>query len=80
MNVEINPMRARLLHPSRVDSDAIHALALWLKENSARQVRQPDLRSVLSERYPQGLFSEDEVHALCELMHSTLTPIQASSL
>ena len=69
MNVEINPMGARPLHPSRVDSDAIHALALWLKENGSRQIRQPpDLRSVMSERYPAGLFSEDEVHALCDVL------------
>lgn len=70
MNAEINPMYGRPLHPSRVDGDAIHALALWLKENSTRHVGQPDPRSVLSERYPQGLFSEDEVHALCEMMRN----------
>ena len=70
MNADINLMYTRTFHPLRVDGDAIHALALWLKENSARQVRQPDLRSVLSERYPQGLFSEDEVHALCEVMRN----------
>jgi len=40
-----------------------------LKEHGARQVRrQSDLRSVMSERYPVGLFSDDEVHALCDLL------------
>jgi hypothetical protein len=69
MNANINPMYTRTFHPSRVDGDAIHALGLWLKENGSRQVRQqPDLRSVMNERYPVGLFSEAEMLALCELM------------
>ena len=69
MNANINPMYTRTFHPSRVDGDAINALGLWLKENGSRQVRQqPDLRSVMSERYPVGLFSEAEMLALCELM------------
>jgi len=70
MNADINLMYTRTFHPLRVNGDAIHALALWLKANGSRQVRrQPDLRSVMSERYPAGLFSEDEMTALCELMH-----------
>ncbi|MGY2374674.1 hypothetical protein ACW9IB_09205 [Pseudomonas sp. SDO524_S393] len=70
MNADINLMYTRTFHPLRVDGDAIHALALWLKANGSRQVRQgTDLRSVMTERYPQGLFSEDEVHALCELLN-----------
>ena len=69
MNADINLMYTRTFHPLRVNGDAIHALALWLKANGSRQVRQaPDLRSVMSERYPVGLFTEDEVQALCELM------------
>ncbi|KAE9659296.1 hypothetical protein IFR35_07355 [Pseudomonas fluorescens] len=69
MNADINPMYTRTFHPSRVNNDTIHALGQWLKEHGTRQARQqPDLRSVMSERYPVGLFSEDEVHALCELM------------
>ena len=68
MNAEINLMYTRTFHPVRVNGEAINALALWLKENGSRHVRQqPDLRSVMSERYPAGLFTEDEVHALCEL-------------
>ncbi|NWA83869.1 hypothetical protein [Pseudomonas sp. D2002] len=71
MNADINLIYTRPFHPTRVNGDAIHALALWLKANGSRQVRQqPDLRSVMSERYPAGLFSEDEVRALCELMQS----------
>ena len=69
MNADINLLYTRTFHPLRVNVDAIHTLALWLKENGSRQIRQrPDLRSVMTERYPAGLFSEDEVHALCELM------------
>jgi hypothetical protein len=70
MNADINLIYTRPFHPTRVNGDAIHALALWLKANGSRQVRQPDLRSVMSERYPVGLFSEDEVRALCELMQN----------
>ena len=71
MNADINLMYTRTFHPTRVSGDAIHALALWLKANGSRQVRQaPDLRSVMSERYPVGLFTEDEVQALCDLMCS----------
>lgn len=69
MNADINLIHTHPFHPSRVNGDAIHALALWLKENGSRQVRQrPDPRSTMSERYPVGLFSEDEVQALCELL------------
>ena len=69
MNADIDLMNMRTFHPLRVNGDAIHALALWLKANGSRQVRQVhDLRSVMRERYPVGLFTEDEVQALCELM------------
>ncbi|MFL1491266.1 hypothetical protein ACI77J_16730 [Pseudomonas sp. O64] len=71
MNADINLIHTRPFHPTRVNGEAIQALALWLKANGSRQARQqPDLRSVMSERYPVGLFSEDEVHALCELMQN----------
>ncbi|AKS06987.1 hypothetical protein [Pseudomonas trivialis] len=71
MNADINPMYTRTFHPLRVNGDAIHALALWLKENGSRQIRQqPDLHNVMRERYPAGLFSEDEVHALCDVLNS----------
>ncbi|MBO0493083.1 hypothetical protein [Pseudomonas sp. Marseille-Q1929] len=68
MSPQINLMYTRTFHPMRVNGDAIQALGLWLKENGSRKSRLPDLRSVLSERYPVGLFSEDEVHALCDLL------------
>ncbi len=68
MNADINLMYTRTFHPLRVNGEAIHALGLWLKENGSRQIRRSDLRSVMSERYPVGLFSEDEVHVLCDLL------------
>ncbi|WP_426133536.1 hypothetical protein [Pseudomonas sp. PWP3-1b2] len=67
MNADINLNHTHPFHPMRVNGDAIHALGLWLKANGSRQVRQIDLRSLMSERYPAGLFTEDEVLALCEL-------------
>jgi len=71
MNANINPMNTRTFHPLRVNGDAIHALALWLKANGSRQFRQqPDLHSVMSERYPAGLFSDDEMQVLCELLNN----------
>lgn len=70
MNADTNLMYTRTFHPMRVNGDAIHALGLWLKENGSRSSRQPDLRSMMSERYPVGLFSEDEVHALCDVLNS----------
>ena len=68
MNADINRMYTRTFHPARVNGEAIHALGLWLRDNGSRQIRQPDLRSVMSERYPVGLFSEDEVKALCDVL------------
>ncbi|PRA30285.1 MULTISPECIES: hypothetical protein [Pseudomonas] len=68
MNAQTHLMYTRTFHPLRVNVDAIHALALWLKANGSRQIRQPELRSVMSERYPAGLFTEDEVQALCDLL------------
>ncbi|MCK6190229.1 MULTISPECIES: hypothetical protein [unclassified Pseudomonas] len=71
MNANTTPMYTRAFHPTRVNGDAIHALGLWLKDHGSRQVRrQPDWRSVMSERYPQGLLSEDELQVLCDLMHT----------
>ena len=70
MNADINLVYKRASHPLAVRGDAIHALALWLKENGSRRIRQADPRRVMSERYPLGLFSEDEVQVLCELIRN----------
>ncbi|KAA8694006.1 MULTISPECIES: hypothetical protein [Pseudomonas] len=68
MNADINLVYKRASHPLAVRGDAIHALALWLKANGSRRIRQADSRRVMSERYPVGLFSEDEVQVLCDLI------------
>ena len=70
MNADINLVYTRAPHPSVVRGDAIHTLALWLKANGSRRIRQADPRRVMSERYPLGLFSEDEVQVLCELIQN----------
>ncbi|WP_339425150.1 hypothetical protein [Pseudomonas proteolytica] len=68
MNADINLVYKRASHPLAVRGDAIYALALWLKANGSRRIRQADSRRVMSERYPVGLFSEDEVQVLCDLI------------
>ena len=68
MNADINLVYKRASHPLAVRGDAIHTLALWLKANGSRRIRQADSRRVMSERYPVGLFSEDEVQVLCDLI------------
>ncbi|NMY94777.1 hypothetical protein [Pseudomonas proteolytica] len=68
MNADINLVYKRASHPLAMRGDAIHALALWLKANGSRRIRQTDSRRVMSERYPVGLFSEDEVQVLCDLI------------
>lgn len=70
MNADINLMYKRTFHPLRVNGDALHALALWLKANDPRQVRQPPAREVRVERYPAGLLSDEELLALCEVINS----------
>ena len=70
MNADINLVYKRASHPLAVRGDAIHALALWLKANGSRRIRQTDSRRVMSERYPVGLFSEDEVQVLCDLIQN----------
>ncbi|CAM3250569.1 hypothetical protein [Pseudomonas gessardii] len=68
MNADINLVYKCTRHPLVVRGDAIHTLVLWLKANGSRRIRQTDPRRVIRERYPAGLFSEDEVQALCELI------------
>ena len=70
MNADINLVYKRASHPLAMRGDAIHALALWLKANGSRRIRQADPRRVMSERYPAGLFSEDEMQVLCELIQN----------
>ncbi|MHC8322883.1 hypothetical protein ACYZT4_19710 [Pseudomonas sp. GB2N2] len=68
MNAEMNVVSERALHPLAVNSESLHVLAHWLKSNGTRQVREPDPRRMMIERYPAGLFSEAELDALRDVM------------
>lgn len=69
MNADINMMHKRTFHPLRVNGDALQALAHWLKANDPRRARTPDAHRVMVERYPAGLFSEEELQALCDVIN-----------
>jgi hypothetical protein len=51
-----------------VNGESLQALAQWLKSNGTRQIREPDPRRMIIERYPVGLFSEAELEALWDVM------------
>ncbi|MDQ3203531.1 MAG: hypothetical protein M3Q94_15445 [Pseudomonadota bacterium] len=68
MNAEVNVMGERALHPLAVNSESLQILAHWLKSNGTRQIRKPDPRRMIIERYPAGLFSEAELDALRDVM------------
>jgi len=58
----------RTNHPLTVNGESLQALAQWLKSNGTRQIREPDPRRMIIERYPVGLFSEAELEALWDVM------------
>ena len=58
----------RMCHPLAVNGEALQALVQWLKSNGTRQIREPDPRQMIVERYPVGLFSEAELEALWDVM------------
>lgn len=64
MNAEVNVVSERTLHPMAVNSESLQIVAHWLKSNGTRQIREPDPRRMMIERYPAGLFSEAELDAL----------------
>lgn len=68
MNAEVNVVSERALHPLAVTSESLQILAHWLKSNGTRQIREPDPRRMMIERYPAGLFSEAELDALWDVM------------
>ncbi|MHC8303707.1 hypothetical protein [Pseudomonas sp. PB3P13] len=68
MNAEVNVMGERALHPLAVNSESLQILAHWLKSNGTRQLRKPDPRRMIIERYPAGFFSEAELDALRDVM------------
>ncbi|MFJ7316018.1 hypothetical protein ACIQVE_25320 [Pseudomonas sp. NPDC098747] len=68
MNVEVNVVSERMLHPMAVNGESLQMVAHFLKSNGTRQIRQPDPRRMMIERYPADLFSEAELEALWAVM------------
>ncbi len=68
MNAEVNVVSEQASHPLAVNNESLQLLAHWLKSNGTRQIREPDPRRMLIERYPAGLFSEAELDALWDVM------------
>jgi len=68
MNAEVNVVSERTLHPMAVNGEALQIVAHWLKSNGTRQIREPDPRRMMIERYPADLFSEAELEALWAVM------------
>jgi hypothetical protein len=64
----MNMISERTCHPLTVNGESLQALAQGLKSNGTRQIREPDPRRVIVERYPAGLFSEAELEALWDVM------------
>jgi hypothetical protein len=64
----MNVVSERTLHPMAVNGESLQIVAHWLKSNGTRQIRQPDPRRMMIERYPADLFSEAELDALWAVM------------
>lgn len=68
MNAEVNVVSERTLHPMAVNGESLQIVAHWLKSNGTRQIREPDPRRIIVERYPAGLLSEAELQALWDVV------------
>ena len=64
----MNMVSERAPHPLAMNNESLQVLAQWLKSNGTRQIREPDPRRTMIERYPAGLFSEAELDALWDVM------------
>ncbi len=64
----MNMVSERTSHPLAMNGESLQVLAQWLKSNGTRQVREPDPRRMMIERYPAGLFSEAELEALWDVL------------
>ena len=51
-----------------VNGESLQIVAHFLKSNGTRQIREPDPRRMMIERYPADLFSEAELEALWAVM------------
>ena len=68
MNAEVNVISERNLHPMAVNGESLQIVAHFLKSNGTRQIREPNPRRMMIERYPADLFSEAELEALWAVM------------
>ncbi|MFJ2445632.1 MULTISPECIES: hypothetical protein [unclassified Pseudomonas] len=64
----MNRVSERTAHPLALNGESLQVLAQWLKSNGTRQVREPDPRRMMIERYPADFFSEAELEALWDVM------------
>lgn len=64
MNAGIE-QRARGLSAS---SEARQMMADWLRTTGTRKPQRPDVRQMLLQRYPAGLFEEAELEALLSVL------------
>ncbi|BAQ72010.1 MULTISPECIES: hypothetical protein [Pseudomonas] len=64
----MNMVSERTSHPLAMSNESLQALAQWLKSNGTRQIREPDPRRIIVERYPAGLLSEAELQALWDVV------------
>ncbi|MDX9666342.1 hypothetical protein QMK50_15345 [Pseudomonas sp. P5_152] len=64
----MNRVSERTAHPLALNRESLQVLAQWLKSNGTRQVREPDPRRMMIERYPADFFSEAELEALWDVM------------
>ncbi|NBF01709.1 hypothetical protein GV819_05335 [Pseudomonas sp. Fl5BN2] len=64
----MNSVSERVAHPLAVNNQSLQVLVQWLKSNGTRQIREPDPRRIIIERYPAGLLSEAELQALWDVV------------
>ncbi|AXK55090.1 MULTISPECIES: hypothetical protein [Pseudomonas] len=64
----MNMVSERAPHPLAMNNESLQVLAQWLKSNGTRQIREPDPRRIIVERYPAGLLSEAELQALWDVV------------
>ncbi|WP_349971174.1 hypothetical protein [Pseudomonas caspiana] len=64
-------MNAGLEHRARglsASSETRQMMADWLRATSMRKPQRPDVRQMLLQRYPAGLFNEAELEALLSVL------------
>ncbi|MCE4056006.1 hypothetical protein [Pseudomonas sp. Au-Pse12] len=64
----MNMVSERASHPLAMNNESLQVLVQWLKSNGTRQIREPDPRRIIIERYPAGLLSEAELQALWDVV------------